>query len=114
MSRVYCVSYDATYPTTALLESLASELTKFDGWCHYIDDTWLVRTALNARDIYARLRPHIDKTVNLLVIEVGSDCAGRLPREAWEWIEQNTRPRMAGGEIAVVESSPIAEGSVTP
>ncbi len=86
--RIYIVSYDFEDPSPSELEALSEELQSFGEWCHYIDGTWLIKTAYNAKQIYSRLRVHLEGNVNILVVDMGTDYAGWLPRKAWEWIEE--------------------------
>lgn len=95
MSKIYVVSYDFKEPTTRLLQEFTSELKKFGAWWHFIDGTWLIKSELDAKGIYARLKPHIDNDVNLLILEAGTDAAGLLPRKAWDWIRQRMTEQSA-------------------
>jgi hypothetical protein len=57
-------------------------------WWHYLGSTWLVDAGLDAKTIFGRLRPHVDQNDYVLVIRVGHDREGWLPKEAWEWIKE--------------------------
>jgi hypothetical protein len=59
-------------------------------WWHYLDSTWLVRTALSANQASDKLLPVIDKSDSLLVLNVSGDAyAGWLEQDAWNWIKEN-------------------------
>ncbi len=65
------------------------ELKKFSGWWHYISNSWLIISESDAKGIFEKLKPHLDADINLLVIEVGTDRQGWLPKKAWEWLKTN-------------------------
>lgn len=88
MKKVYCVTYDYKGPS-ARYQPLFDELKRFPGWWHYLDRTWLIPSDKNAAAIYERLKPHLDADINLLIIEVGRDRQGWLPKKAWEWIRKH-------------------------
>lgn len=86
---VYLVTYDLTKPERDY-EGLYEELKKFPKWWHYLESSWLIYTGSdNAQAICDRLKPHIDDDDNLLIIEVGKDRQGWLPKKAWNWIREN-------------------------
>jgi len=85
MTKIYVITYDFYRPMDCYL-SLFRELTLFPKWWHFLADTWLVATDLDAKGILEKLRPHIDDESNLLIVEAGEDFAGWLPKKAWDWI----------------------------
>lgn len=87
MKKPYLITY-AFSGSADQFEPLFDELKKFPGWWHYIDGTWLVVTDLNATQIFAKLKPHMKPNINLLVIEVGKDRQGWLPKKAWDWFKR--------------------------
>lgn len=93
MRKPYLISYDYQGPA-ANYSGLFNELKTFPHWWHYLSNTWIVVAEdVEAKDIYEQLKPHLDEKINLLVIEVGKDRSGWLPRKAWEWIKRNVGPR---------------------
>lgn len=88
MRKAYLVTYDHKGPATQYA-SLFETLKSFPGWWHYIDSTWIVVADSDARGVYEKLKPSLDNDINLLVVEVGSERAGWLPKKAWEWIKKN-------------------------
>jgi hypothetical protein len=83
--RVYVVSYELGKNKSHI--GLFEQLKASSRWWHYIDSTWLIATEENAEQLYNRLRPHLDKEEDsILVIEAGADREGWLPKKAWEWI----------------------------
>ena len=57
-----------------------------DGWFSYFDDSWIINTNLNAREIAERLYPHMTKEDRLLVIRLAGEYYGWLPQEGWKWL----------------------------
>ena len=88
MRKAYLVTYDHQGPARNYT-GLFNELKTFPGWWHYIDKTWIVVADTDAKGIYDKLKPHLDDEINLLVIAVGKDRKGWLPRKAWDWIKLN-------------------------
>ncbi len=57
-----------------------------DGWCHYIDNVWIVNTYLTAHQFAEKLYPHMTKEDFLLVTRLSRDYQGWLPKDAWDWL----------------------------
>ena len=86
--KVYIVSYQLGSKKSHV--GLFEQLEASPAWWHYLDSTWLIATQENANQLYRRLKPHLDKPGdNILVIQAGADRQGWLPKKAWEWIDQN-------------------------
>ena len=86
---VYLVSYDLRRRRRDY-KGLIDELQNSRGWWHYLDSTWLISTQESVEQLAARLTPHFDNNDSLLVIEVRRNYQGLLPKEAWDWIDQNS------------------------
>ena len=74
------------------VSSLLTELQKPPaGWCHYLDETWLIATSETATQLHDRLRLHLVQTDYVIVVQMKPDAEyyGWLPKEAWDWIEQH-------------------------
>lgn len=66
-------------------------------WWHHMEGVWLVQTDRSVDQIYDTLRPQIDDTERLLVMEVTDNCQGWLPEKAWQWINQHFPHEKARG-----------------
>ena len=87
---IYQISYDLKTPGqdySGLYEAIKS----LGSWCHHQKSNWLVDTHFNASQIFDKLKGHIDQNDLLLIINVGNDYAGWLPKTAWDWIKQRVR-----------------------
>lgn len=85
---VYVVSYDLRKPGKDYI-GLTEQLQNSPRWWHYLESTWLIATPESASQLYNRLRAHLDKKDDsILIIEVGNHVGGWLPKDAWEWIQR--------------------------
>jgi len=85
---LYIISYDLKKPNKDY-SGLYEDIKKFDTWWHYLESTWIIKTKDTSDQIFDKLKPHIDKNDNLLIIETGKEHQGWLPKKAWEWINHN-------------------------
>jgi len=85
---VYLVSYDLNRPKQDY-QKLYDRLKSHAAWWHYLDSTWLVSTSKSASELFERIQPAIDDNDSVLVIDVGRDYAGWLPKKAWDWIKNH-------------------------
>ena len=84
---VYIISYgflEKKGDYTALYE----ELSNFESWWHKIDNTWFVYSDLSAKEIYAKLKPHLDNNIYLIINIVTQNCYGWLPQSGWDWMKK--------------------------
>ena len=84
--KVYIVSYELR--KKKIYTGLFEQLKASPGWCHYLGPTWLIATEENAKQLYNRLKPHLDQEDSILVIQAGTEMEGWLPEDAWKWIHQ--------------------------
>jgi len=85
---LYIVTYDLRTPKRDY-EGLYEQLKNSSSWWHYLESSWLIDTTESAEDIFNRLRAHIDNNDFILIIRVGKDRHGWLPKKAWEWIQEH-------------------------
>jgi len=86
---LYVVSYDLKKPGKDYI-GLAEQLKHSPKWWHYLESTWLIFTEESASQLYNRLAAHLDSGDFILIIEVGNQIWGYLPKDAWKWIKQET------------------------
>jgi hypothetical protein len=75
--RTLLVGYDLNKPIQNY-GPLIARLKAFEVWWHCLDSTWLLKTDLTAVNVRDALRPLIDASDELLVLDVTSD--------PWAWI----------------------------
>lgn len=56
-------------------------------WWHHMPNLWLVRTNLSASVIFDHLAKACSVQDRVLIIKIAQDFSGRLPSEAWKWLE---------------------------
>lgn len=86
---IYAINYDLKRPGQNY-EALYEAIRSCGAWWHHLGSTWLVDTSLNAKGIWDRLAPHVDKNDFVLVIGVTGDYQGWLPKDAWEWLNSRS------------------------
>jgi hypothetical protein len=86
---IYAINYDLKRPGQNY-EALYEAIKSCGAWWHYLGSTWLVDTSLNAKGIWDRLAPQVDKNDFVLVIGVTRDYQGWLPQDAWEWLNSRS------------------------
>lgn len=71
---------------------LYNAIKSANGWWHYLDSTWFIKTSESPSEWINKLRPHIDEILDsILVIEIATKARrnGWLPKKAWDWIDPN-------------------------
>jgi len=82
---VLLISYDLNRPGQNYT-SLHEEIKKAETWWHHLESVWIIETDLTPQQWYNRLAPHIDRSDNLIVFEIGRNYFGWAPQEAWDWL----------------------------
>jgi hypothetical protein len=98
MANVYSVTYDLRTPNRDYT-GLYDELKNSQKWWHFIGSTWLIYTDETPQEIWDRISNHIDKNDYALIIEVRNNCEGWLPKDAWEWINENVPSARVGDQL---------------
>ena len=90
MPKKYLITYSLKNPNWNYTGFL-SALQNIGPWWHYLDTTWLIKSDLTSQQIYQKLGPGL-LSINdfILVIEiVPGNRFGWLPKDAWDWIDNN-------------------------
>nr|DAM72177.1 MAG TPA: Cas system-associated protein [Caudoviricetes sp.] len=85
---VYLISYDLNRPGQnydTLYQKIKDAST--GGWCHPMDSTWIIQSYLTPENICNQLRPALDNSDSIFVVQIASNYAGRLPKDLWNYIE---------------------------
>jgi hypothetical protein len=65
------------------------EALKLQGpWWHYLASTWLISTGKTPQEVVNGIHLYMDPQDSLLVAEMGEHYQGYLPKQAWDWINQ--------------------------
>ena len=86
---VYMITYDLNKPGQnydKLYEAI-KKCSSNDTWMHYLDSTWFIKTNLSTKQVYEQLAPCLDKSDNILVMEVTNNYYGYLPNKAWDYLK---------------------------
>ena len=87
--KVYVISY-SFLEKKGDYTALYQELSSFESWWHKLDNTWLVYSELDSKQIYQKLSRLLDNNIYLIINEVNSNCYGWLPPSGWEWLKKYT------------------------
>lgn len=85
---LFVVSY--TLNPARVNTQLTEELMKSTCWMHYFDNTWLIGTNEDEKQLYARLKPFFQDSDLSLIIEIKRQSlyTGWLPQEGWNWLKE--------------------------
>ena len=56
-----------------------------------LSSTWLLHTTKQPVDIANAIRPFMDDSDRLFVVEITENTGGYLPQKAWAWIERREK-----------------------
>jgi hypothetical protein len=84
------VGYDLNKPGKDYA-TLIAKLKAFPNWWHHLDSTWLVKTNLSAVQVRDQLRPLMDASDELLVMNVTGDSAAwsGFDQKGSDWLKNN-------------------------
>lgn len=73
--------------------NLEEEIKKCANWWNYMTNTFIVITGETVNALWERLEIYFPKKDNLIIIGVTNHYQGSLPKDAWEWIQENLGSR---------------------
>jgi len=83
---VYSISYDLNSPGQKY-KNLEDKIEQIcDGYCKYVESSWIVKYSGNVSDLSNALRTCIDSNDHILVIKVVNDKQGWLLQKHWDKI----------------------------
>ena len=83
------ISYDLNKPGQNY-DKLYAKIKELRTWWHYLDSTWIVVSALTPSQAFERLKPVLDKSDSVLIVNVtGDSYSGWLPQDAWDWLRKH-------------------------
>jgi hypothetical protein len=95
------------------------EVVKLQGkWWHYMASTWLLSTTKEPQQVVDAMLPYMDATDLLFVCELTPKFQGRLPQQAWDWINTELKPifpwpfDLPTGKPATVSDYPFAPSTI--
>ena len=88
---VYLITYDLNSPGQNYDDVIQAIKDASTGaWCTFWKSSYLIKsTYTNANDVFAKIKPHLDKNDTALVIEVKNNKQGWLKKEDWDYIDNH-------------------------
>ena len=89
--KAYLITYDlkkSGQNYNALYDAIKSASYN-DTWMHYLDSTWIIKSSLSAEQVYDKIKAVVDDNDYFIIIEVVKDYYGWLPKESWEYLDNN-------------------------
>jgi hypothetical protein len=87
---ILIVTYDLKSPKD--YHDLYETLKQQGNWSRYMTSTWLLSTDKTPNQVVDAITPFLDSQDLLFVCELSANYQGRLPRQAWEWINATLKP----------------------
>lgn len=87
---VYLITYDlhkAGQDYEGLYEAIKNSSTGV--WSHRLDSTWIIKSNLTVNEVSNNIKAKVDDNDHFLVIEVKNNKQGWLPKEAWNYLNNN-------------------------
>ncbi|GEN80219.1 hypothetical protein [Actinotalea fermentans] len=80
------ITYDLNKPGQNY-DSLYEKIRELGTWWHYLDSTWIVVSSLSPSQAFDRLKPSMDASDRMLVLDITKDTySGWLTQAAWDWL----------------------------
>lgn len=80
------ITYDLNKPGQNY-DKLHEKIKGLGAWWHHLDSTWIVVTTLSPSQTFDRLKPALDDSDNVLIVNITGDTySGWLPQKAWDWL----------------------------
>jgi len=87
--KTLLIIYDIQKPDMDY-KDLHDMLKSANAWCHHINLTWFIKTDESIKYWYDKLQKVIDPKDYFIIIDItGQSKQGSLPKEIWEWFENN-------------------------
>jgi len=88
-TKTLLIIYDIQKPDMNY-KNLHDMLKSSNSWCHHINLTWFIKTDEPIKYWYDKLQKVIDPKDYFIIIDItGQSKQGSLPKEIWEWFENN-------------------------
>lgn len=83
----YIITYDLKNSPARNYSTLIFAIKNIGPWWHYLESTWIIKTDLNAGQVWNYLYTHINGNDRLLIVKIEPyDKGGWLPQDAWAWL----------------------------
>jgi len=69
-----------------------------DKWLRYITDSWVIKTSKTPKEVTDLIQPHLDQKKDFLfVARLTEEYYGWLPKDAWDWLKEQSEKSKLGG-----------------
>lgn len=83
------ITYDLNKPGQNY-DKLYEKIKELGTWWHYLDSTWIVVSTLTPSQAFDRLKPTLDESDRVLVLNITGDTySGWLTETAWDWLKMH-------------------------
>lgn len=90
----FIISYDLK-AKNADYTSLYDAIKSAEGWWHYLESFWIITSSYSLTFWQEKIKANIKSEDFFIVVEVrDATTNGWLPKNAWDWINQNTSPQI--------------------
>ncbi|WAD02604.1 hypothetical protein ORR04_05345 [Levilactobacillus brevis] len=88
--KTYMITYDLSKPGQDYsdFKKILTEDISNGVWCHFWDSSYLFQTNLTANEAMDKLRPAIDSTDRVIIVEAAKDHQGWMTDKQWDYINK--------------------------
>lgn len=90
MKKPYLITYDLNSPGQKyddVIKTIKEDCAS--AWCKYWKSSFLITSELTPSKMIDKLKPNLDKSDRMIIIEVVDNKSGWLTQEQWDWINEN-------------------------
>lgn len=85
----YLITYDLNTPGQNYDKVIEKIKESSSAWCSYWKSSWLIKSNLTPNQITDKIKPFLDGSDRLIVIEVTNNYQGWMAEDEWTWIKKN-------------------------
>ncbi len=84
------VTYDLSAPGRDY-EALFEVLKRGSSWWHHLESVWIITGARTPDQLFDEIRPHLRAMDRVLIVQLHDrdPRQGWLPKQAWDWLNEN-------------------------
>lgn len=86
---VYLITFDLNHPSTSRKQVEKTIKESATAWCSFWKSSYLIKSSLASSQIIEKVKPILDDTDRLFIVESTNNYQGWLTDEQWKFIERN-------------------------
>lgn len=87
---VYMITYDLNNPGQKYDDVINAIKEASTAWCSYWKSSYLIKSNYQtAKEVFEKIKPHLDENDSVLVIEVKNNKQGWLTNKQWNYINNS-------------------------